>query len=78
MFATWVGPVHPGWNRTVVSLGALTARMVAVRTVLRAGEYLDAGLDPHHDQEWLEIGGTPTRVTWTRKRLNGESHHPAA
>lgn len=52
--------------------------MVAVRTVLPAGEYLDAGLDPHHDQEWLEIGGTPTRVTWTRKRLNGESHHPAA
>lgn len=59
MFATWVGPVHPAWTAPWSASAALTARMVAVRTVLRVGEYLDAGLDPHHDQEWLEIGAHP-------------------
>lgn len=51
--------MHPGWTAPWSASAALTARMVAVRTVLRAGEYLDAGLDPHHDQEWLEIGAHP-------------------
>lgn len=58
--ATWVGyaqPPHqnlwePQWHGT----------MQALRTLVRTVQYLDAGLDLHAHQRWLELGITPATL----------------
>lgn len=70
--ATWVGPVHPGWIAPWPTRGGTHETMKAVRTVLRAVEYHDAGFDISRESEWLRAGVHPTTLTWLRERL---AHH---
>jgi hypothetical protein len=67
--ATWVGPVHPGWLAPWPRSAAATSLMREVRTVVRAVEYLDAGLDLHAHQPWLSIGAHPSTIAYTRDLL---------
>lgn len=69
--ATWVGPVHPGWIAPWPKGGSTHARVQAVRTVLRAIEYHDAGLDLARESEWLRAGVHPDTLKWMRGLLIG-------
>lgn len=65
--ATWVGMVHPGSMAPWAP--SSNDRMRAVRTMLRAGQYLDAGLDLHAHEGWLAIGVHPQVLEWIRGLL---------
>ena len=65
--ATWAGAYQPTdrrrWNLT------WHQKMHALRAVIRTVQYLDAGLDLHAHQRWLELGATPDTVSWVRDHL---------
>lgn len=66
--ATWVGLVHPGTMTPWAP--SSNDRMRAVRTMLRTGQYLNAGLDLHTHEDWLAVGVHPQVLVWIRELLN--------
>lgn len=67
--ATWVGPVHPGWIAPWPKGGSTHYGWTAVRTVLRAIEYHDAGFDLTRESDWLRVGVHPDTLRWMRDLL---------
>lgn len=47
------------------------AKVGAVRTVMRLGEYVNAGLDPHEHEPWFVLGATAANVAYLKTAEQG-------